>query len=254
LTSFTPGQYALAGLAAAAAGCVNAIAGGGTLISFPALVALGAPTVSANVTNTVALCPGYFGGAYAQRGFLRDDTRRLKMLSIAAGFGGLTGSIILVTTGEELFKALVPWMILLACALLGGQNRIRAALRIGERHHETSSPVGPLIATYLMAIYGGYFGAGLGIMVLAVLGLLYSDPLPRLNALKSALALVINLVAATFFLFSGDVLWTMVLVMAPASLLGGMAGGRLVNHIKPGVLRAVVVSYGTLLAIYYLVR
>lgn len=233
---------------------VNAIAGGGTLISFPTLVAIGAPRVNANVTNAVALCPGYFGGTWAQRDDLRHDPARVRKLSVAGGLGGLTGSILLVVTGEAVFKSLVPWLILLACALLGGQVWIRKVLRIGQREHGVESPVTPLVVTYAASIYGGYFGAGLGIMLLAVLGLLYTDPLPKLNALKQALSFVINIVAALFFVFTGKVLWTLALVMAPASLLGGSIGGRLVGKIKPVVLRTVVVIYGTALAIWYLVR
>ena len=254
MSSFTIGQHALAALAGCGAGAVNAIAGGGTLISFPALVAIGAPKVRANVTNTVALCPGYYGGAIAQRDALTGEAPRLKRLAVAAGLGGLTGSILLITTGEAVFSALVPWLILMACALLGGQNWIRKVLKIGAREHHATASWLTLGSTYLCAIYGGYFGAGLGIMLLAVLGLLFDDPLPRLNGLKQVLALVINVVAATFFLGTGKVLWTLALVMAPASLLGGVVGGRLVTKIKPQVLRGVVVSYGTALALYYLVR
>lgn len=233
---------------------MNAIAGGGTLISFPTLVAIGAPRVAANVTNTVALCPGYFGGTYAQRKDLADDPARLRRLAVAGGLGGLTGSILLLVTGEAVFKQLVPYLILLACALLGGQVWIRKVLRIGKREHGVESPVTAMIVTYAASIYGGYFGAGLGIMLLAVLGLLYSEPLPKLNALKQALSFVVNVVAALFFVFTGKVLWTLVMVMAPASLLGGSIGGRLVGKIKPVVLRSVVVAYGTVLAIWYLVR
>ena len=253
MSAFSGPDHAWAALAAAGAGAVNAIAGGGTLISFPALVALGAGRVEANVTNTVALCTGYFGGAVAQRGELQGERARLTGLSIAAGLGGLAGSVLLIVTGEAAFKQLVPWLILLACALLGGQQWLRRVLRIGSRS-ESRSPAVTLGATFAVSIYGGYFGAGLGIMLLAVLGLLFGDPLPRLNALKQALALVINVLAASFFAFSGHVLWTVALVMAPASLLGGLAGGKLVGRIQPTALRAVVVTYGTVLALWYLLR
>ena len=254
VTSQSLEHHALAALAGAGAGAVNAIAGGGTLISFPVLVGLGVGKVAANVTNTVALCPGYFGGAVAQRAELAKVTDRIARLGVAAGLGGLTGSVLLLATGEAAFTKVVPWLILLACGLLGGQNRLRAALRIGQRDHTVSSPVGPMIAVFLAAIYGGYFGAGLSIMLLAVLGLAFADPLPRLNALKQVLSLIINVVAAIFFATSGKVQWTLAAVMAPASLLGGLAGGKLVGHIKPSVLRAVVVTYGTVLAFWYLLR
>ncbi len=253
MSTFSTVDHLIAALAAAGAGAVNAIAGGGTLISFPALVALGAGRVSANVTNTVALCPGYFGGAVTQRSQLPGQRPRLVRLSIAAGLGGLTGSALLLATGEAAFTKLVPWLILLACALLGGQNYIRRWLGIGRRRHGAPSAIA-VSATYVVSIYGGYFGAGLGIALLAVLGLVIDESLPRLNALKQVLALVVNVVAAFFFAGSGHVLWSLVAVMAPASLLGGLAGGRLVSMIKPAVLRAAVVTYGTVLALYYLVR
>ena len=253
MSAFTLTDHLIAAVAAAGAGAVNAIAGGGTLISFPTLVALGASKVGANVTNTVALCPGYFGGAVAQRSQLPGQRSRLVRLSIAAGLGGLTGSVLLLATGEAAFTKLVPWLILLACALLGGQNYIRKWLRIGSRTHGAPNAVA-IAATYFVSIYGGYFGAGLGIALLAVLGLVIDETLPRLNALKQVLALVINVVAACFFAGSGEVIWSLVLVMAPASLLGGVAGGKLVNKIKPSVLRGGVVTYGTVLAVYYLLR
>jgi uncharacterized protein len=253
MSTFSSTDHLIAALAAFGAGGVNAVAGGGTLISFPTLVALGAGRVSANVTNTVSLCPGYFGGAVAQRSQLPGQRARLVRLSIAAGLGGLTGSALLLATGEAAFTKLVPWLILLACALLGGQNYLRKWLRIGVRAHVAPGPVA-VAATFLVSIYGGYFGAGLGIALLAVLGLIIDESLQRLNALKQVLALVINVVAAGFFAGSGHVVWTLAAVMAPASLVGGLVGGRLVSRIKPAMLRAVVVTYGTVLAVYYLLR
>ena len=244
----------MAALAATGAGAVNAIAGGGTLLSFPTLVAIGVPRVSANLTNTVALCPGYFGGTYAQRADLVDQKARLRQVAVAAALGGLTGSALLLATGEAVFKRLVPFLILLACALLGGQGWIRKVLRIGARTDGSHSAPAAIASTYFVSIYGGYFGAGLGIMLLAVLGLLFADPLPKLNALKQAMSLVINVVAALFFVASGKVLWSLAAVMAPASLLGGTLGGRLVGVVKPSVLRVVIVTYGTVLAVWYLVR
>jgi uncharacterized protein len=247
------GDYVLAALAAAAAGAVNAVAGGGTLISFPTLVALDVGRISANVTNTVALCPGYFGGAMAQRADLAGDRRRVVRLAIAAGLGGLTGSALLLATGEKLFGDLVPWLILGACALLGGQRHIRRWLGIGERT-TVAHPLVAACSTYAVAIYGGYFGAGLGIALLAVLGLVFDDSLKRLNAIKQVLSLAINVVAAAFFAGSGKVVWGLVAAMAPASLAGGWIGGKVAGRIKPEVLRSVVVTYGVVLALWYLAR
>lgn len=256
---FSAGDHVLAALAGVAAGAVNAIAGGGTLISFPTLVALGAPNVRANVTNTVALCPGYFGGAVAQRSIVATERARLRPLCLAGGLGGLAGSILLVASGEAVFERLVPWLILLSCALLAAQQPLRTLLQRSSRQlHEgppgrAASPAA-ILSIFAASIYGGYFGAGFGIMTLAVLGLLYDDELPRLNAIKQVLSLAVNVIAAAFFIGDGKVLWSLALVMGPASLLGGMAGGRLVGIIRPTVLRVVVVAYGSVLAVYYLLR
>lgn len=244
-------DHGLAALAALGAGVVNALAGGGTLITFPALVALGVPAVRANVTNTVALCPGYFGGAHAQRADLVDQQARLRTLAVAAGLGGLTGSILLVSSSEKLFRGIVPFLVLGACALLALQDFIKRRLpKRTVEHHENARPPAPtVIALFGASVYGGYFGAGLGIILLAVLGILVDDTLKRVNALKQAISLVTNVVAALFFVTSGKVVWSLALVMAPASLLGGALGGRLVGRINPLVLRAIVIASGIAIAI-----
>ncbi|WP_420452895.1 sulfite exporter TauE/SafE family protein [Ilumatobacter sp.] len=253
----TASQAALAALAGVAAGLINAIAGGGTLVSFPALVALGVPAVASNVTNTVALVPGYLGGAVAQRRDLLTYAGRLRGLVVAAGVGGLIGSILLVSTSDEVFRDLVPFLILLACGLLGFQERIKAWY---VRHRPapdggpepTRHPVALTAAVFAGAVYGGYFGAGLGIMLLAVLGLALDDPLGRINSLKTTLSLLINVLAACFFVFSGKVEWDFAAVMAVSSLLGGMAGGRVAGRLDPRILRAVVVAFGVIVAIRFL--
>lgn len=240
----------VAGGAAFLAGGVNAVAGGGTLISFPALVALGVPSLRANVTNTVALCPGYFGGAVAQRDALEDNRHRLRRLLPVAAIGGLTGSILLVVTSEAVFRNIVPFLILSACALLGFQDRIKRAV-FGHRHsvdHE-ATPLVLMVGVFLASIYGGYFGAGLGIMLLAVLGLLLDGELNRLNALKQVLALTINVLAALFFVFSGKVEWAYAAVMAPASLVGGHVGGTVASRMNARRLRAVVIAFGVAVAL-----
>jgi uncharacterized membrane protein YfcA len=249
----TAADLLIAGAAGFAAGGINAVAGGGTLVSFPALVALGVPAISANVTNTVALVPGYFGGAYAQRRDLADFATHLRSLLVVAGVGGLIGSVLLVLSPESFFRGIVPWLILLACGLLASGEAVKRWLaRRRAAQGRAHRPVGPVplhLAVLGAAVYGGYFGAGLGIMLLAVLGLALDDPLPRVNALKQALSFVINVLAASFFVFSGKVVWTYAAVMAVTSLLGGNVGGRLVDRLRPTVLRAVVVVFGTLVAL-----
>jgi uncharacterized protein len=244
-------DHGLAALAALGAGVVNALAGGGTLITFPALVALGVPAVRSNVTNTVALCPGYFGGAHAQRGDLVDQRARLRALAAAAAVGGLLGSILLVSSSEKLFRGIVPFLVLGACALLAFQDVIKRRLpqRRVEQHGEVRPSRPTVLAVGAASVYGGYFGAGLGIVLLAVLGILIDDTLKRVNALKQTISLVTNVVAALFFVTSGKVVWSLALVMAPASLLGGALGGRLVGRINPLVLRGIVIASGIAIAL-----
>jgi uncharacterized membrane protein YfcA len=244
----------VAALAGFAAGLINAIAGGGTLVSFPALVALGLPALEANVTNTVALVPGYIGGAMAQRKELLTYASRLKGLVIVAAIGGLGGSVLLVNSSDDLFERLVPFLIIGACLLLAGQERLKAML--ARRRDEGSAPTDatPVVVMAMVfpaAIYGGYFGAGLGIVLLAVLGLLLHDPLPHVNSLKSMLSFVINVVAAAFFVTSGKVDWGFAAIMAVTSLLGGAAGGRLARRLSPSVMRATVVVFGLIVAVRF---
>lgn len=249
-------QFILVGLAAVAAGIVNALAGGGTLITFPMLTAVGLPAVAANITNTVALCPGYLGGTLAQANDLKDQKQRLWRLLPAGAAGGVVGGVLLLFSGEKLFSALVPYLILLASALLAVQDPVRAWLnrRAEKNSGKGISEAWAALPVGLAAIYGGYFGAGLSVIVLAVLGLVLSDSLTRLNALKQAIAFAVNTAAAVFFVFSGNVNWPVALVMAVGALAGGALGGKLAGRIKPSTLRGMVVTIGVIVAIIYLVR
>jgi uncharacterized membrane protein YfcA len=249
-------EFALVGLAAVAAGAVNALAGGGTLITFPMLMAVGVPAVAANVTNTVALCPGYLGATLAQSSDLRGQKQRLWLFLPAGGIGGIVGGILLLNTGERVFRELVPFLILLASGLLAAQNRLRAWLvrRSGRTASTTAPEKWAALPIGVAAIYGGYFGAGLSVIVLAVLGLLLEDSLTRLNALKQAIAFSVNIAAAIFFVFSGQVVWPAALVMAVGALIGGALGGRLASRIKPAMLRWIVVVIGIVVAVIYLQR
>jgi len=256
LTSlFSSLDYVLIFLAAIAAGAVNALAGGGTLISFPMLVFVGVPAVAANVTNTVALVPGYLGATMAQAKDLRGQTHRLWYFLPAGVIGCIVGGILLLNTGEKLFSALVPFLILLASGLLAIQEPLRAWLvRRSDASHTAVSEKWAALPVGLAAIYGGYFGAGLSVIVLATLGMLLDDNLTRLNALKQAISFSINIAAAVLFVFSGQVVWSAALVMAVGALLGGALGGRLAGWVKPAVLRKIVVVIGVLVAVIYLVR
>jgi uncharacterized membrane protein YfcA len=249
-------EYLLIALASVAAGAVNALAGGGTLITFPMLTLVGIPALAANVTNTVALCPGYLGATIAQSNDLLGQEERLWLCLPAGVIGGILGGVLLLHTGEHAFRAMVPFLILLATALLAVQEPLRAWLvrRAEHASGRAASDKWAVASVGLAAIYGGYFGAGLSVIVLATLGLTIDDSLTRLNALKQAIALCINVAAAVFFLFSGQVVWLAAIVMAAGALLGGVLGGRLAGRIQPAMLRRIVVAVGLVVAIIYLVR
>jgi uncharacterized membrane protein YfcA len=254
----TPLQYVLIASAAIAAGAVNALAGGGTLITFPMLTAVGVPPVAANITNTVALLPGYLGATLAQRKDLRGQEHRLWWAIPAGLLGGVIGGILLLNTGERLFRDLVPFLILAASGLLAFQERLRRwVARRTTGKGRTTGPTNERWAALpvgLAAIYGGYFGAGLSVIILAVLAVILEDSLTRLNALKQAVAFATNIAAAIFFLFSGQVVWLAAAVMAVGALVGGVVGGRLAGRIQPSLLRYVVVAIGIVVSVIYFIR
>lgn len=242
--------------AALAAGFVNAIAGGGTLISFPVLIAIGIPPVAANITNTIALCPGYFGGVVAQRKDLLSQKQRLwKMLPVGIA-GGIAGGLLLLNTSENSFRILIPYLILLSAVLLAFQPLLKKMVeaRLQKSMHHNAKGALVLFIIFLAAIYGGYFGAGLGVILLAVLGLLIDDSLVRLNALKQAISLSVNVSAAIYFCFSDLVNWPVVAVMIFGSVLGGNIGGRTATFIRPEILRWAVVGIGFVVAAIYFVK
>ena len=250
-------QYLIAALAAFAAGAINALAGGGTLITFPTLTALGIPAVAANITSTVALFPGYFGATWAQRKDLKGQKNRLLYLLPSALMGGLTGGIFLLLSGEKVFKQLIPYLILFASLLLALSEPLRKHLvKQSSRQHQSHGRIYLLAipAIILAAIYGGYFGAGLSVIVLAFLALLFEDSLTRLNALKQAIAFATNSAAAIFFLFSGKVHWGVAAVMAVSALLGGTAGGKLAGRVNPTVLRWIVVCIALVISIIFFIK
>jgi uncharacterized protein len=256
-------DYVLAALAACAAGIVNALAGGGTLISFPALTAIGLPAVAANVTSTMALWPGFVGSALALRRDLTGQRRRILFITPLAAVGAVLGGLLLFWSGDRTFEALVPWLVLSATALLASQDAVGRWLRrrmtrsAAPGESPAESPASDLVIGVVVgvaSIYGGYFGAGLGVILLATLGLFLADTFTRINALKNVVALVTNLTAAALFAFSDQVIWSLALVMALAALTGGAVGGRLASRVRPGVLRQIVVAIGATVGLVYLLR
>lgn len=238
------------------AGGINGIAGGGSLVSFPALVALGQPALAANVTSTVGIWPGYLGGVVGFRAEVADQVDRIRTLLPATLAGALVGAVLLLTTPSEAFEAIAPLLILLACALFAIQPLVsrRLADAIGDPAPADTGageePVRPRAgmavvgATFLSSAYGGYFGAGLGVLLLAVLGTLLPDHLVRTSSLRSVLSLVTNTVAAALFVVVAPVTWGSAGLMACGALLGGFVGARVARHIPDVLLRAVVIVIG----------
>lgn len=241
------GEIALLGGAGFLAGAVNAVAGGGSLISFPALLAVGQPAVTANVTNAVAVVPGYLGGTVGYRRELQGQRRRATGLAATNIIGAVCGAILLLVSSEKLFKAIVPFLVLFSAALLAAQPALKKLTRGPRGGGEHTVRLHAM--NFGAAVYGGYFGAGLGIMLLAVLELSIDDELQRLNALKGLLSLVIGLVAAAYFAIFGPVQWDAAAVMAVTSLGGGQAGVLVARRLDDRVLRWVVVAFGTAVGI-----
>jgi len=243
-------------LAAMSAGFVNALAGGGTLITFPVLMALGIPPVAANVTNTVALCPGYFAGTYAQKKDFLSMKKNLWLIIPFAVLGGLAGSILLIYTPEKSFITIIPFLILIASAILALQKTLKKILAQKNENiiSKKSNPFLFSTLVFLAAIYGGYFGAGLGVILMAVLGLLLNESLTRINALKQSTSFCINIIAAVYFCFSGLVIWPVVALMIAGSLTGGIMGGKMASRINPEILRWIIVFTGLFMAVYYFLK
>jgi uncharacterized membrane protein YfcA len=237
------------------AGAINSVAGGGTLISFPGLLAAGFSPKVANVTNTVAVVPGFLGGSIAYRNEVGRQRDNILLVLPSALLGSLTGSIILLATPESTFEAVVPFLIYGACFILAFQDRIGALFRSGaEADSAEVHRWSVRISIYLVTIYGGYFGAAMGIIVLAALGVFLPDNIQRSNALKGIIALVTNALAAAYFALFADVAWDAAGVMAFATLAGGFAGARIAMKLSKDHLRFGIISYGVVAGTVLLVR
>jgi len=243
------GSAALLAAAGLGAGAVNAVAGGGSLISFPALLAAGYPSITANVTNAIAVLPGYVGGSLAYRRELTGQAARIRALALTSATGAATGAALLLVSPASLFEAIVPWLILAACGLLAVSPRVAAATRAGPPR----SPLALHAAVLAATVYGGYFGAGLGIMLLAILGVLVDDGLQRLNALKGVLSLLVAVVTAAGFALFGPVAWDAAAIVGVTCLAGGALGVGVARRLPARVLRGAVIAYGVGVAIVLLV-
>ena len=236
-------------LAGMGAGGVNAVIGSGSLITFPTLLAVGYQPVVANVSNNIGLVPGSLAGVHGFRRELEGQGRRARTMATASGLGGLTGAILLLTLPSDVFDAVVPILVLMACALMLAQPRL--SVWVAARRPEEARDVGPtpLAIAYLAGIYGGYFGAAQGVILLAVLAVFVPDELKRSNALKNVLAGTVNAVAAVVFILFADVAWEAVALVALGATVGGTLGAKVGRRVPPTVLRMLVVVLGLVVAV-----
>jgi uncharacterized protein len=230
------------------AGMINAVVGSGTLITFPTLLALGVPPVTANVSNTVGLVPGSFSGAYGYRHELRGQGRRIARLGVGSALGGITGGLLLLVLPESAFEAIVPALILLGCALVILGPRISAAT--AHRRRGAHGGVALFAGIFGLGIYGGYFGAAQGILLVAVLSIALDDDLQRINALKNVLAGIVNLTAALLFIAVADVDWQIAVLIAIGAVAGGLLGARVGRRLPNSVLRGVIVIVGVTVSVW----
>jgi uncharacterized membrane protein YfcA len=231
-------------LAGLAAGTINTVVGSGTLVTFPVLLAVGYPPVLANVSNTVGLVPGSASGAIGYRTELAGQRGRLLRLGTASTIGAVLGAVALLTAPEDAFRAVVPVLIALACVLVVVQPRLSpwlAARGSADRQHGGALLY---VGVLLTGVYGGYFGAAQGVLLIAVMGLLLDEHLQRINAAKNVLAGLVNLVAAIVFVAVTDVAWQAAGLIAAGSVVGGQLGAHLGRRIPPAVLRGIIVVVG----------
>lgn len=235
--------------AGAGAGAVNAVIGSGSLITFPTLVAVGYAPVTANVSNNIGLVPGSIAGALGYREELQGQGGRARTLAIASASGGLTGATLLLALPSDVFDTIVPILVLLACALMAVQPRL--ARHIAERRADDAPDVGiaPLAIAFAAGIYGGYFGAAQGVILLAMLSVFVPDDLHRSNALKNVLAGTVNAVAAVVFILFADVAWEAVALVAIGAVVGGTVGAKVGRKVPPTALRAAVIVLGVFVAV-----
>ena len=244
-------------LAGVAAGTINTVVGSGTLITFPTLLAFGIPPVTANVSNTVGLAPGSLSGAIGYRAELAGQHRRLVRLGSASMVGGIAGALLLLVLPSSAFDAIVPVLIALGCVLvvLGPRIQRRVAARAegtGGLPEHGAWWVWPAVA--VAGVYGGYFGAAQGVLLMAILGIGVADSMQRHNATKNVLALIVNGIAAVIFIVVADVNWPVAGLIALGSVIGGQIGATVGRRLPANVLRAVIVMVGIVALVAFLVR
>ena len=225
------------------AGTINTVVGSGTLLTFPVLLGFGYAPVQANVTNTVGLVPGGITGTHGYREELTGQGRRSMLLGAATFTGAITGATLLLTLPASAFNAIVPAFIAAALLLVVAQPWLSKRLE-NRRSHTAHGQAWTPVAVFVIGVYGGYFGAAQGILLLAVLGLSLAEPLQRVNALKNVLATLANLVGAVIFAVAGDVEWGVAGLLAAGSIVGGVVGAGVGRRLPPAALRALIVVVG----------
>jgi uncharacterized membrane protein YfcA len=246
-------NFAILFFAAAIAGAINAVAGGGSFVSFPALVLVGVPPISASATNTMALWPGNVASTGAYRRELHAQRGNIIMFSIVSLIGGLLGALLLLYTREAVFKQLIPYLLLGATVVfIASPWLTRKARALGGSLASSPLQRAGVMALYLLiAIYGGFFGAGLGILTLAVLALLGQDQIHEMNALKTLQAVMVNGIAVVTFIFAGIIQWPVVLVMIVGAIVGGYGGAAVARRVKPLYVRRLVIVISVVMTIYF---
>jgi len=258
----SPWELAVVALAGVGAGFINTVAGSGTLITFPTLLAFGVPPVTANVSNNIGLVPGSVSGALGMRPELAGQQRRVRRLASGSVVGGLVGAVLLLALPSEVFDAVVPALVALGILLVATQPLLNARLAARrEARHGPAAASSPRPdawwlwpGTALVGVYGGYFGAAQGIILMGVLGAGLDDSLHRQNALKNVLASVVNAVAAVVFILVADVDWWIAGVIAVGSVLGALAGARVGRRLPAAALRGVIVVVGLTALVVFLTR
>jgi len=249
----------LAGLffAGMAAGAINSVAGGGTLISFPSLVAFGEPEIISNATNTAAMWPGSLSSALGYRKDTLVERGLLVTLAIPSLIGGLLGALILVITPAEIFRRVVPFLVLFATLVLASRDVLARKLgrnSTGQEHVTTVGRIWGVLLQILVATYGGYFGAGIGILMLGSFSIMGLRDIHRMNAIKTPLAAIINITAFVFFAIKGLVVWPLALLMTTGSIIGGYGGARSAKRVNPSLLHSLVVAVGLLVSGWFFVK
>jgi uncharacterized protein len=235
-------------VAAFAAGAINSVAGGGSFLTFPSLVFAGVPAVIANASNTVALVPGSLASAFSYRGDIaRMEEGRVKTWFWISLLGGAIGAALLLFTSDKAFRQVAPWLLLFATLLFAFGGRISMALR-GRLH---ASQALMLILLFPIAVYGGYFGGGIGIMILAAFRLYGLTDIHGMNGIKTILSTALNAIAACIFIAAHQIWWRPTLLMMIAGIAGGYLGPVLARRMKPEIIRAIVIAVGIIMTVYF---